>query len=267
MTKRKRPSTPEPDESTDDASTKDDMVHVTSDMLAGSPDVFAGKKSDPGESPAEPSDASATPAEVTPVAVAAEPVAAPPVRAEAPPRPPERRRTGSTVAIGVVFIVLGVFALAVAVSGIDLGTSGWPLFVIVPGLTLLIVGFVFVGSVATVPGAIVTVLGLVLAYSSATDHWLVWFYAWPLVIPGSIGLGLYLQALRDRDNFALRTGRAMIGVGVILFLIGFVLLESIFHISGADAFGPVGQAALPVLLILIGAILLVRSVQKNRAAK
>jgi hypothetical protein len=267
MTKRKRPPTPEPDESTDDASTKDDMVHVTSDMLAGSPDVFAGKKGELRESAPEPTAASMTPTEVRPAAVTAEPVATQPFRGTAQPRPPERRRTGSTVAIGVVFIVLGIFALAVAVSGIDLGTSGWPLFVIVPGLTLLVVGFVFVGSVATVPGAIVTVLGLVLAYSSATDHWLVWFYAWPLVIPGSIGLGLYLQALRDRDDFALRTGRAMIGVGVILFLIGFVLLESIFHISGADAFGPVGQAALPVLLILVGVILLVRSVQKSRASK
>src|SRR5947207_12812224 len=70
MTKRKRPSKPDPDESTDDASAKDDMVHVTPDMLAGSPDIFAGKKPEADEataeepepewSPVEPTEASTT---------------------------------------------------------------------------------------------------------------------------------------------------------------------------------------------------------------
>ena len=44
MSKRKRGPRPTPDESTDDASVKDDMVHVTPDLLAGSPDIFASKK-------------------------------------------------------------------------------------------------------------------------------------------------------------------------------------------------------------------------------
>src|SRR5437660_722784 len=46
--------------------------------------------------------------------------------------------------------------------------------------------------------------------------------------------------------------------------LGFVLFESILGISGRDYFGPVGKAALPALLIIVGVILLVRSVQRSR---
>ena len=51
MSKRKLSSTRQPYEPTDDASVKDDMVHVTSDMLSGSPDIFAGKKGDRATEP------------------------------------------------------------------------------------------------------------------------------------------------------------------------------------------------------------------------
>jgi len=288
MSKRKRSSTPEPDEPTDDASVKDDMVHVTSDMLSGSPDIFAGKKGDratepepePDQAPLEPTEArttlaaaetteseSSTPAEdISPTQVAAEPVAAAPPSASAEAQPARQHRGGSTTAIGIVLVVIGIFALAVALTGIDLRDSGWPLFIIIPGLTLMIAGFVSLGSVATVPGGVVTMLGVVLAYANSTGDWPMWAYGWSLVIPFGLGLGVYLQALRDRDQGALRTGRTLLFVGIMIFLIGFVLFESILGISGRDAFGPLGKAALPLLLILVGVILLVRSMQRSRQA-
>ena len=288
MSKRKRSSTPEPDEPTDDASVKDDMVHVTSDMLSGSPDIFAGKKGDratepepePDQAPLEPTEArttlaaaetteseSSTPAEdISPTQVAAEPVAAAPHYASAEAQPARQHRGGSTTAIGIVLVVIGIFALAVALTGIDLRDSGWPLFIIIPGLTLMIAGFVSLGSVATVPGGVVTMLGVVLAYANSTGDWPMWAYGWSLVIPFGLGLGVYLQALRDRDQGALRTGRTLLFVGIMIFLIGFVLFESILGISGRDAFGPLGKAALPLLLILVGVILLVRSMQRSRQA-
>src|SRR5438094_1091374 len=288
MSKRKRSSTPEPDEPTDDASVKDDMVHVTSDMLSGSLDIFDGKKGDratepepePDQAPLEPTEArttlgaaetteseSSTPAEdISPTQVAAEPVAAAPPSASAEAQPARQHRGGSTTAIGIVLVVIGIFALAVALTGIDLRDSGWPLFIIIPGLTLMIAGFVSLGSVATVPGGVVTMLGVVLAYANSTGDWPMWAYGWSLVIPFGLGLGVYLQALRDRDQGALRTGRTLLFVGIMIFLIGFVLFESILGISGRDAFGPLGKAALPLLLILVGVILLVRSMQRSRQA-
>lgn len=291
MSKRKRASKPDPDESTDDASVKDDMVHVTSDLLAGSPDIFAARKADePAEEPsvqepppAEPAEASptmasatdaeppepespASPTEVAPVPVTAEPVGTPPAYVGATSAFEHARRGGSSTAIGIVLIVIGIFALAVVMSGFDLSESGWPLFIIIPGLTLMVIGFVWLGAVATIPGGIVTMLGLVLAYSNSSGHWAIWAYAWALVAPFGVGLGMYLQALRDRDQAALQSGRTLLFVGVMIFLIGFVLFESILGVSGRDTFGPFGKAALPLLLILVGVILLVRSVQRSRSA-
>src|SRR6266852_1864477 len=285
MSKRKRASKPDPDESPDDASAKDDMVHVSSDMLAGSPDVFSAKKTETEPAPEEPmaeepASEQAAPEEHPSEELAMEAPAAPAAEEPAPPAPPppapfvnavpreypRQRRGASSTAIGIVLVVIGIFALVIVLSGVDLTESGWPLFIIIPGLTLTVIGFVSLGGVATIPGGILTMLGIVLAYSNSTGDWPIWAYGWSLVIPFGLGLGIYLQALRDRDQPAVRTGRTLLFVGLMIFLIGFVLFESILGISGRDYFGPYGKAALPALLILVGIILLVRSVQRSRQA-
>jgi hypothetical protein len=285
MSKRKRASlgktTPESEqsgstgeESTDEGS-KEDMVHVTSDLLAGSPEIFASKRKE--SAPAEPEVVS-EPIQSEPVAPSApavdevapaEPEHAPahpiavatpePPRMPPPPAPPRpmRRNSGTSAALGIVLVVVGLFALLVGFAGVDLTTYGWPLFVIVPGLTLLVVGFLGLGQGASIPGGIVTVLGLLLAYQSSTGDWATWTFGWALVAPGGVGLGMYLQALRDRDAMALRTGRTLMFIAVLIFMIGFVLFESILGISGRD-YGWFGKAALPILLIVIGIILLWR---------
>jgi hypothetical protein len=292
MSKRKRatigktptnsPSASGIEESADDAAVKDDMVHVTPDLLAGSPDIFAGKRAEASAAPApepetelsapevvsepiEPTEASTTLAQEPTPTFGPEPPASPvPPFVNAVAYPARPRRGGSTSAIGIVLVVIGIFALAVVLSGVDFTENGWPLFIIIPGLTLMVVGFVSVGSVATIPGGILTMLGVVLAYTSSTGDWPFWAYGWALVTPFGIGLGMYLQALRDHDQVALRTGRSLLAIGVMIFLVGFVLFESILGISGRDYFGPAGKAALPLLLILVGAILLMRSIQRSR---
>jgi hypothetical protein len=273
--KRKTPAESGADESAEEAP-KDDMVHVTSDMLAGSPDIFAGKKAEakPGVAehevatePIEPAAASTT--------LTAEPEPVPPAETPiepASPLPPfvattpyaARPRGGGSSALGIVLVVIGVFALVIVLTGTDLTQYGWPLFIIIPGLTLLVIGFARVGAGATIPGGILSVLGVVLAYCNSTNDWPFLAYGWALVTPGGVGLGIYLQALRDRDQHELRTGRTLLFIGLMIFLIGFVLFESILGISGRDYFGPIGKAALPVLLIVVGVILLVRSIQRSR---
>ena len=112
---------------------------------------------------------------------------------------------------------------------------------------------------------IVTVTGLILAAQNATGDWASWAYAWTLVLPGGAGLGLFLQGLRVHDPKQLRLGRNLMFWSALMFMIGFVIFESIFNISGQD-FGIVSRAALPVLLIIIGVTLLARSVQRGRSA-
>jgi hypothetical protein len=278
------------------------MVHVTPDLLSSSPDIFSSKRKYPGDvsrsepetvaEPIEPDpvqpepigpelpahEASSemekvSPTEVEPIAepAAAEPMPAPEAPMTPPPPPPTPRRpvrrntAGSSAALGIVLVVVGLFALLVAFAGVDLTTYGWPLFVIVPGLTLLVVGFVGVGQGASIPGGVVTMLGLLLAYQSSTGDWATWTFAWALVAPFGVGLGMYLQALRERDAGSLRTGRTLMFIGLVIFMIGFVLFESILGLSGKD-YGLFGKAALPLLLIVIGFILLWRSIQRARRA-
>ncbi len=299
MSKRKRatpgktPSSqeqPPVGEETDDAAPKDDMAHVSPDILSGSPDIFASTPSEPAptsESEPTSSDLPAVVSEpIAPDPTAAEPAepalagplstaAAEPALAPAAPAPTfpvtpvphaaHRRSAGSSMALGIVLVVVGLFALGVVMFGIDLTQYGWPLFVIIPGLTLLVVGFVGVGAGASIPGGMITMLGLVLAYQSSTGDWPSWAFAWALIVPGGLGLGMYLQALRDRDMVSLRRGRTLMFVGAVIFMIGFVLFESILGISNTD-YGWFGKAALPLLLIVIGIILLARSVQRSRRA-
>src|SRR5579864_4472055 len=306
MSKRKRtPKTPAgsdanppADDSADDSAAKDDMVHVTPDLLAGSPDIFAPRSSGspPADEPvtAEAAESTAEPIDEAPAEPAApeepiEPPAAEPSEATsltphteaevsqpAPPstpppfaaavrHPQPPTRGGTSAALGVVLVVLGIFALVIVLSGVDLTQYGWPLFVIVPGLTLLVIGFVGLGPGASIPGGVVTMLGLVLAYQNFSGDWPSWAFSWSLVVPFGVGLGMYLQALRDRDMVALRRGRTLMGIGLLIFMIGFVFFESILGISQRD-YGVVGKGALPALLIVIGGVLLVRSVQRSRRA-
>jgi hypothetical protein len=266
-----------PDSEAHDSAENEGMAHIGADALAGSPDIFASKTaSSPDPAPLRTSEPDVT---TEPEAVTPEPVAEPVPIATMEPAPefsptphptavvppPPARRGGSGVALGVVLVVVGLFYLVVQVAGIDLSSFGWPLFVIIPGLTLLIVGFVSLGTGAAIPGGILTMVGLVLAYQNSTGHWSSWAYAWALVAPGGVGLGLFLQGLRERNPGLIRQGRSLMFIALVIFMVGFVFFESILNLSGMNDL-PVVKAALPALLIVIGALLLFRSVQNSRRA-
>jgi hypothetical protein len=276
------PNQDPPDSDAHESADNEGMAHVRADALAGSPDVFA-RKSDaniddpPPASAAEPEPSADIPppppepvyAPVEPPIAVMEPppafVPAPPPPPVAIPPPPPPRRSGSGIALGVVLVVVGLFYLIVQLAGIDLSSFGWPLFVIIPGLTLLIVGFVSLGTGAAIPGGILTMVGLVLAYQNSTGNWSSWAYAWALVAPGGVGLGLFLQGLRERNNGLIKQGRSLMFIAALIFMIGFVFFESILNLSGMGD-TPVVKAALPALFIVIGIMLLARSIRNSRRA-
>jgi hypothetical protein len=264
------------------------MAHIPADELAGSPDIFATKRSSssdiaetastdpaperdaPADLPAltpEPAAATSEPM-VAPLEPRATSVEAPPPMAPVPaphyvPPPAPVRRNGAGIALGVVLVVVGLFYLVVQIAAVDLSSFGWPLFVIIPGVTLLIVGILSLGTGAAIPGGILTMVGLVLAYQNASGHWTSWAYAWALVAPGGVGLGLFLQGLRERNTNLTRQGRSLMFIAALIFMVGFVFFESILNISGIND-EPVVKAALPALFIVIGILLLARSISNSR---
>lgn len=295
---KKSASEPKPDQdassdSAHESAENEGMAHVSADELAGSPDIFASRADKPasstetalasaGESEAvakpeqEPAaepepepvaepdaalEAHPTP-EAAPVATMPPPPATPPAT-YIPPATAPVHRAGSGVALGIVLVVVGIFFLVVRLADVDLGAYGWPLFIIIPGLTLLIVGFVGIGTGAAIPGGILTMVGLVLAYQNSSGNWASWVYVWPLVAPGGVGVGLFLQGMRDRNLGLIKQGRSLILIAFLIFMIGFVFFESILHMTGTD-YGLFGKVALPGLLVVIGLALLVRSIQRTR---
>jgi hypothetical protein len=106
-------------------------------------------------------------------------------------------------------------------------------------------------------------VGLVLAVQSSTGYWSTWAYAWALVAPGGVGLGLFLQGLRERNGNLIKQGRSLIFIAAMIFLVGFVFFESILNISGINDQAVV-KAALPALFIVIGILLLARSIANSR---
>jgi len=170
----------------------------------------------------------------------------------------------STVVGGLLLIAAGALLLAVNTFGLvlafDFGRIGWPVFVIAPGVALLIVGLVASGEPGvglTVAGGMVTTVGLILAYQSATDHWTSWAYAWTLIAPTSVGAAMLLWGTLHRRGSIVRQGLSGLGVGIVLFIVGFAFFEGVLNLGGTRGLAPLGRQALPVALIGAGVLVII----------
>jgi hypothetical protein len=172
-------------------------------------------------------------------------------------------RRGALI-LGAILIVVGGAFLLSNVTGFPLD-SAWPLFIIIPGLVLFGASFAAGGDAGVgraIAGSIVTTVGLVLAVQEATGLYTTWAYAWALVAPGSVGVGMFLHGTFTGRQDLQRDGLRVAGVGLALF-IGFALFfEGVIGLSG-DGRPPL-EDLLPILLIALGAILVVGSLVVRR---
>ena len=178
---------------------------------------------------------------------------------------------GATVAVGLLLIVGGAILLAVQYLGwalpFDLGRLGWPLWIIGPGVAILVIGLITPeepGAGLAIAGSIITTAGLILAYQSVTDHFASWAYAWALAAPGGVGVGMILWGMLHLRGAMVRSGLATLGVGLVLFLVGFAFFEGLLHIGGERGIAPLGRQALPIALIVAGAILILTRLWPRR---
>jgi hypothetical protein len=177
------------------------------------------------------------------------------------PTQPPQSRSGSPGAavLGGILIVLGLVFFVSQQLNIDIGEATWPFYVIAPGVAMVAFGLTQRrGSGLTIAGSIVTMVGLVLLYQNATDHWESWAYAWALVGPGGSGIGMLLYGTRSGDNKMARDGFFTILTALGLFAAGLVFFEGVIGISGRRL--PLPQWVLPAAVILIGLLLLLRGV-------
>jgi hypothetical protein len=160
----------------------------------------------------------------------------------------------SSLAGGLVLVLLGALFLAVQwVPGLQLWFS-WPLIIIGIGVLLLIVGLLTGVPAMAMPACIVGGIGGLLYWQNATGNWESWAYAWTL-IPGFVGVGMVLSGLLGGDT------RQTVRGGGWLILISLVLFAVFASFFGA--LGLVGSYW-PVLLIVLGLLLLAQSLFRSR---
>jgi len=151
---------------------------------------------------------------------------------------------------GVGMVALGVLYLIGTIFNISVAGILWPFFIIVPGLAFFY--FMVQGgknaAALAIPGSIVTTTGLLLLYQSLTNHWESWAYAWALIVPTSLGVGIYITGIWSENESMRRAGQGFVRVGVIMLIVGGLFFEMIFSISGDRS----NNITWPVLLIVAG---------------
>ena len=176
-------------------------------------------------------------------------------------------RNRGTLVVGLFLVLLGVFFLASEQFGVDIGRYGWPMFVIVPGVFLLLLGLAIPnegGLGAAIPGGIITTVGLVLAFQDATGAYASWAYLWALVAPGSVGMSLTLWGLLHRRRDMLNSGIETAAVGLGLF-IGFGLFfENVLNIDGGNS-DTVLHNALPLMAVGLGVLIVLWNLRPGRS--
>jgi len=181
------------------------------------------------------------------------------------PDPDPGRR--ATIILGVVLIVVGGLFMVERVSGVEFGRFGWPLFIVIPGVLLLIAGVALSGSEGTglaIAGGITTVVGLILAVQNATGLWATWAYAWALVGPGGTGVGLLAYGLVHRRGDLISTGARALGTGLALFAAFGLFFEGVIGLSGQPFLRD--SDVLPVVLIGLGVLIIALSLVRRRPA-
>lgn len=166
--------------------------------------------------------------------------------------------------LGVILVVVGIAFFVGQYFDLAWGDIGWPLYVIVPGLVMLVFGLSQSHAPGlTIAGTIVTSVGLVLFYQNATDHWESWAYAWALVGPAASGLGMVLHGLRFGNGKLVREGFWPIVTGVALFAVGFIFFEGVIGLSG-DRWN-LAEWVMPVIVIGLGVLILGRALLSRGA--
>ncbi len=168
------------------------------------------------------------------------------------------------VVLGAILIAAGLVYLLAQFTELDLSQYGWPLFIIAPGVALIVIAVLIRSATGlAVPGAILTVTGVILAVQETFGLWATWTYAWALVFPGAIGLGTAIMGAARHDARQLEGGLWTALTGVAMFAIFGLFFEGVLNVSGVTA-GPALGIALPVVVIAAGVALLFASMFTRR---
>ncbi|MEJ2148489.1 MAG: hypothetical protein P8Z40_03310 [Chloroflexota bacterium] len=171
-------------------------------------------------------------------------------------------RTRANTILGLALVALGGLFLVGQMFDISFWHFFWPFFIIGPGL-MFFIGMVLIGESAgplAIPGSIVTMVGLLLLYQSVFNHFESWAYAWALIFPTAVGVGLMINGVWSKSPRLVEVGTRWSTIGLAIFLVGGLFFELLLNISDNIISGIVW----PGLLIVFGLYLLGRHRAKSR---
>lgn len=169
-----------------------------------------------------------------------------------------------TAVLGALLILAGV-AFFIG-QQLDIAWQGeiWPLYVVGAGVALAAFGLVQPGgSGLTIAGSITAVVGGILFYQEAANHYESWAYVWPLAAPGGSGLGMLLHGLRFGSGRLIRDGAWQVVLAFGILAVGFVFFEGFIGLSGDRWNLPAWVG--PALLIGLGAVVLILAFTGRRS--
>jgi hypothetical protein len=173
-----------------------------------------------------------------------------------------QRPIAAPAVLGLLLVALGVVVLVARQIGVDvpgaIGSWGWPLFIIIPGVVLLAVSLVPAppnGIGFAVAGAVITTVGSLLLYQSQTQDWESWAYAWAL-IPMAVGAALVVYGLYAQRSKMVRGGLWTAGIATLLFAFGAWFFEGLYQ----GQMRPDINEWWPIAIVAVGAVLVLRAV-------
>lgn len=167
------------------------------------------------------------------------------------------KRNRTQLVLGILLIIVAGWLIATRINPalgdlIHLPPFDWPMWVVIAGAALLVLGLLVGAPDMAIPACIVAGIGGILYYQNSSGNWGSWAYAWTL-IPGFAGIGEILAGLLGDDmRHNLRQGLNGLLVSVVLF----VIFSGIFGAWGS--FGPNAQYVLIALLFIFGIWFIVR---------
>lgn len=172
------------------------------------------------------------------------------------------QRNISALIGGSVLIAIGVLSLFGQIfTSINFWSFIWPFFIIGVGAMFYVGMFAGGKSVSglAIPATIITTIGLILFYQNMTGHWESWSYAWTVIIL-AVGLGIYIMGVFGEDEVQRNSGKNLMKVGAILFVVFGGFFEMIFSIGSKSM---LRQSVFPILLILLGLYLIYTRLTKK----
>jgi hypothetical protein len=173
------------------------------------------------------------------------------------------KKSRTQLVLGILLILVAAWLIATRLQPdladlIKLPAFDWPMWVVLTGAGLLVLGLLVGAPGMAVPACIVAGIGGILYYCDLTGNWGAWTYLWTL-IPGFAGIGTLLAGLLGEDlKRSLRDGFNQLVFSAIMFVIFGTFFDAWAIFGGYSAYVPIA------LLFLLGIWLVVRGFLRRK---